>query len=70
MADIFLFEKIFFVYIQKALVIWVHPALLLGFKIPSFIIPQYLAEVYSVHFTNPNTHKLLTYHVSSNTLLP
>ena len=48
----------------------VYPAYLLGFKIPSFIIPQYIAEVYSVHLTNPNTHKLLKYHVSSNTLLP
>ena len=42
------------------------PAQLLGFKIPLFIIPQYLAEVFSVNFTYP---KLLIYHVSSNTLL-
>ena len=47
-----LFIFCLFVFVQKALTIWVHPALLRGFKIPSFIIPQNLVEVYSVHFNN------------------
>ena len=38
--------------------------------IQDLIIHHTVAEVYSVYFTNPNTYKLLIYHVSSNTLFP
>ena len=38
-------------------------------RIPWISIIQYLAEVYSVHVTYTNAHKLLIYHVSSINLL-